>query len=69
MQVAEYNRLKTKAGKKSASLNQQLERVRDFTIYPTPYLGLRNSAKLSRYLQKITRKCPISPCYWECYWE
>ena len=31
MQVAEYNRLKTKAGKKSASLNQQLERVRDFT--------------------------------------
>jgi structural maintenance of chromosome 1 len=27
-QVAEYNRLKTKAGKKAASLNQQLERVR-----------------------------------------
>lgn len=27
VQVAEYNRLKTKAGKKAASLNQQLERV------------------------------------------
>ena len=27
IQVAEYNKLKTKAGKKAASLNQQLERV------------------------------------------
>lgn len=27
-QVAEYNKLKTKAGKKAAALNQQLERVR-----------------------------------------
>ena len=29
-QMAEYNKLKTKAGKKSASLSQQLDRVSSF---------------------------------------
>ena len=45
-QVAEYNKLKTKAGKKAAALNQQLERVSTYKKVLYMYIHVHVLLKL-----------------------